>query len=142
MSSAHIFREFFMAVIIAFLAVAICLSSVVFADDLSPVSPSADENPQTPPSDNPDKCPPPEDEWVPWPIEGPEDERIFTEKTGSSGMKFTRNNREEEEELEAQKLATSTIYTVDPEFSAFLINNPSSHVLYNSLISRSIARIN
>ncbi len=142
MNSAHVIkREFFMAAIITLLAVVICLPSVVLADDLAPVNPPAEDNPPAPPSDIPVTCPP-EDEWVTWPIEGPEDERIFIEKTGSSRIKFTRNDRKEEEELETKEFSTSPIHSVDPEFSAFLVIDPSSYALYNSLIRLSAARVN
>ena len=142
MDSAHVIKiEFFMAAIITLLAVFLCLPSVVLADDLAPVNPPAEENPPAPPSDIPVTCPP-EDEWVTWPIERPEDERVFIEKTGSSRIKFSRNDRKEEEERETKKPAAPPIQIVDPEFSALLVNDPSSFVLYNSLIRLSAAQVN
>lgn len=135
------FRKTCVAAMLLLLTFSITSPSAVSADDLPPANPSVEENPPAPPLEIPVTCPEPEDEWVPWPIEGPETIRIYQEKTDSSAIKFEQKEIEEAEEIDTPKILTAKIRTINTALLVFLVANPSSYILYNSLVSGSAVEV-
>jgi hypothetical protein len=126
-------KKLCMAALIIFLALLLCLPSIVKADDLPPVDPTPEDNLPITPIDDPVSSPPP-DEWVTWPIEQPGIVRPIKELTGPIHIIVHHENNSDSDNNSTGYRPAENYSHFEQPFAALHLNDRSSYAAYNSLV--------
>jgi hypothetical protein len=127
-------KKLCMAALIIFLALLLCLPSVVKAVDLPPVDPPPEDDLPITPIDDPVSSPPP-DEWVTWPLEQPGIVRPIKEPTGPIHITVHHKNNNDSDNNSTGYRPGVNYSHIEKPFAALQVNDRSSYVSYNSLVN-------